>query len=101
MDNKKLNEEVDKTLGSLDGLDRAKAKPFFYTRLTARMEREVVKEPVMRWQWAIATLIIIMVLNGLSYLSFWPSSAEEDEIEWLAEEYSVEYQDLYNQDLEP
>lgn len=101
MDRKKINDEVDKTLDSLDRLNRAEVKPFFYTRLIARMDKGEEREPKFRWQWALATLIIIMVVNGFSYLNFWPSVAEEDEIEWLAEEYSLEYQDLYSQDLEP
>jgi hypothetical protein len=32
--------KVDKTLESLDGIKRAEPQPFFYTRLTGRLQRE-------------------------------------------------------------
>jgi hypothetical protein len=46
--NSHIEEEVKKTLASLNGLAGASPRPFFYTRLRARMERsEPVKEKVL------------------------------------------------------
>jgi len=48
MDQQQLNRE-ERILGSLDGLTKATAPDFFYTRLLGRMqqEQEPVKEPVL------------------------------------------------------
>lgn len=46
--NPHIEEEVRKTLSSLDGLTGASPRPFFYTRLRAQMERsETEKEKVL------------------------------------------------------
>jgi hypothetical protein len=38
---KNIDRKKEDTLNSLDGVARAKPNPFFYTRLKARMEREM------------------------------------------------------------
>ncbi|MEL7002775.1 MAG: hypothetical protein AAFN93_08590 [Bacteroidota bacterium] len=101
MNKRKLEDEVDKTLTSLDNVDRAKVKPFFYTRLSTKLTNEKVVNAGFRWQWAAAIIAFVLALNTYSFLSFWPSSTAEDEVEWLADEYGIGYQDLYTQDLEP
>ena len=37
---KNINKQIEETLNSLDGVNRAEPRPFFYTRLEARMENE-------------------------------------------------------------
>lgn len=39
MNNEQLNKLVDETLNSLDGIQRVTTKPYFFTRLTAKMQR--------------------------------------------------------------
>jgi hypothetical protein len=39
MENEKLNELIDSTLNSIDGVQRAGAKPYLFTRLQAKMQR--------------------------------------------------------------
>jgi len=65
-----LERKVQETLESLDGIHRAEPKPFFYTRLTARLQKDVpsvwesigalISKPAV----AIATLCIILALNA-------------------------------------
>ena len=65
-----LERKVQETLESLDGISRAEPKPFFYTRLTARLQKDVpsvwesigalISKPAV----AIATLCIILALNA-------------------------------------
>jgi hypothetical protein len=62
--------EVEKTLQSLDGLERATANPFLYTRIRAKMMRQensrwekiysFISRPVI----AIAILIAVIMING-------------------------------------
>jgi hypothetical protein len=37
---KNIDKKIEETLNSLDGMNRAEPRPFFYTRLEARMENE-------------------------------------------------------------
>ena len=37
---KRIQEEVEKTLESLDGIQRAVANPYLFTRIEARLEKE-------------------------------------------------------------
>lgn len=84
-----IQNEVEQTLNSLNGLSRAEASPFFYTRLTARME----SAPLSVWTRALAflsqpavslsLLFFFLVLNG--YLVF--SSLQENEEAGSTQEY--------------
>jgi hypothetical protein len=38
---KDIDKQIAETLNSLDGINRAEPKPFFFTRLEARMENEM------------------------------------------------------------
>lgn len=66
--NNKKQRNPEEVLNSLDGLKRATAPDFFYTRLKARMENEL-SSPAKRPTWipkpvfAIAGIILIILLN--------------------------------------
>jgi len=66
-----LEKKVQETLESLDGISRAEPNPFFYTRLTARLQRDVpsvwesIGAFISRPAVAIATLCLILALNAL------------------------------------
>lgn len=65
-----IEQRIDRTLESLDGLQRAQPAPWFYTRLRARLERN---EPVTVWERmgsflsrpavVVAGLCVILVAN--------------------------------------
>ena len=65
-----LEKKVQETLESLDGISRAEPRPFFYTRLTARLQQDVpsvwesIGAFISRPAVAIATLCIILALNA-------------------------------------
>ncbi|MDZ7606161.1 MAG: hypothetical protein U5K79_11375 [Cyclobacteriaceae bacterium] len=67
--NSHIEEEVRKTMTSLDGLTSASPRPFFYTRLKARMESsEPSTEKVFAWKPAyqrvtIGVVVILLVFN--------------------------------------
>lgn len=65
--NQHIEEEVDKTLRSLDGLERAAPKPFFLTRVQARLDRRTAPKPLTNWvfrpAYVVASLGLVLLLN--------------------------------------
>ena len=102
-----LENEVQQTLESLDGLKLTEPRPFFYTRLQARMEREQAVEPIsaLRWlgqvrvQWA--AVLLLLVLNGsalwFANQSQGTESSREALLSTLASEYQLSPTTLYSE----
>lgn len=72
MDNGK-NRKIDDILSSLDGAGKATAPDFFYTRLKARMEKEMLapaasKRRVLQPAFAFVALFIILLVNAVVIL---------------------------------
>lgn len=68
MESKNLHNKLGEILSSLDGVQRAAAPDFFYTRLQARMEKELTTPawiPFGKPVWLIATLMVCLVMNTL------------------------------------
>ena len=66
---------IDETLNSLDTIQRAKAPAFFYTRLKARLERELENGgPITRWltrpalTLSIAAIVLVMNITVIAQL---------------------------------
>jgi len=69
-----IEEQVEKTLNSLDGSKRAKSNPFMFTRIQARLQNSdnshwtaaarVLNRPVF----AIATLLLVILMNAAIFL---------------------------------
>ena len=63
------NNRTEQILNSLDGNQRAEVPEFFYTRLKARMERELGQENtnnkswILRPAYALVTLAVVLVIN--------------------------------------
>lgn len=89
---------VEDILESLSGIERAEPKPFFFTRLQARMSREadpslwgktvsLLSRPAI----AMATLFLILLINGYFVFNRMhpsPSTPEEVTYQALAVEYT-------------
>jgi hypothetical protein len=66
----KIQQQIEQTLQSLDGVKRAQANPFLFTRIKARMNKKAngweegifsfVSKPVI----AVAILLLVMAVNG-------------------------------------
>ncbi|HQR94020.1 MAG: hypothetical protein B7Y15_14265 [Bacteroidetes bacterium 24-39-8] len=68
MKSEDLHNNIEQSLSSLDGIKRAAAPDFFYTRLQARMEKELTTPawiPFGKPVWLIATLLVFLVLNTM------------------------------------
>lgn len=61
------NQKIEEILNSLEGIKRASPNDFFYTRLKARMEKELVSTParprLLKPAWAFAALTLLLVIN--------------------------------------
>jgi hypothetical protein len=67
INNENIQQEIDKTLESLDGLNRATANPFLFTRIKARMQKQSGWEKttsfISRPVFALAILVAVIAIN--------------------------------------
>jgi hypothetical protein len=96
--NKEQNKKVEDILGSLDGLQKAVAPDFFYTRLKARMEKGFepvsAKSWVLRPVYAMAALIVVIVINAAVIFNGQNNTGEDtvadtDTFQSIAAEYAL------------
>lgn len=63
------NKKMEEILNSLDGCQRAGAPDFFYTRLKAKMEKgmepSTARSWVLRPVYAVAALLIVLLINAV------------------------------------
>jgi hypothetical protein len=90
-----IQQEIEKTLQSLDGVKRAEVNPFLFTRIKARMNKkgswEWVSSFVSRPAIAFAIVLLVMAINGWA---LWGSNTEdpvtaEGTVSELASEYNT------------
>ena len=71
--NTERNKRIEEALNSLDGCKRATAPDFFYTRLRARMERELTKKTSRNWVlrpvYIVSALFLVLAINVFVLLS--------------------------------
>jgi hypothetical protein len=69
-----LESKIEQTLNSLNGIESANPKPYFYSRLHARMERELLTpKTVLGWQfkpiYALSALTIVLIINIVTFMN--------------------------------
>ncbi len=89
-------EQINKTLDALKEMRQAEPPPFFYTRLKARMERELEQKPELRWAlkpaFVIPVLVLTVALNVTTVLQFKDvnsNTAETSAADTFAQEYNL------------
>lgn len=102
---------IDAVLNSLEGMQRAKAPEFLYTRLKGRMEQEFDQGgPLGRWLTrpvlALTIAAIILIINATTVVKMWESNtAPNSNVEsghLVAAEYPAGVYPVYNENsLEP
>ena len=91
------NNQTDKVLQSLDGMDKLQAPDFFYTRLQARMEKELLNEPatflLLRPAFLSSCLALALAFNIITLLNNTKDTAAQNNgaagIESFAREYNM------------
>ena len=97
----------EKLMGSLDGMKKASAPDFFYTRLSGRMQKknEIISRPVFQLKpvLLITTLALVLVVNLVSLNRFKKPSVLRESvnaekpatIETFAESYGLNSTTVY------
>lgn len=95
----KIQQEIEETLQSLDGIKRAETNPFLFTRIQARMHKKAngweeifsfISKPAI----AIAIVVLVMAVNGWALLDSGsgktiPSENGNVFVSELATEYNI------------
>ena len=84
-------------LGSLDGIQKAVAPDFFYTRLRARMEKGYTsvgsKSWILRPVYAMAALVVVILINAAVIFNGQNTKedtvADTDTLQSVAAEYAL------------
>ena len=86
--------KADQTLKVLDELQRAEPKPFFYTRLQARMQQQTerlprwVLKPALIWS-GLAIIILLNIGMAINYSKRNDYGRDEQNAGSFAEEYGL------------
>lgn len=69
-----IETQIDQTINALESIQSAEPKPYFYTRLHARMERELLTpKTVLGWQfkpiYALSAVAIILIINIFTFMN--------------------------------
>lgn len=99
-----LDKRIEETLDSLDGLTRAKANPFLFTRVEARLMQggktgwEQLTAYIARPAVALAMLCMVILSNAV--VMYWQAAREETPDQQLAltEEYSMTTTAFYEEE---
>jgi hypothetical protein len=90
---KHLDDQIDQTLASLEGIEPAEAPPYFYGRLLARMEREMTTpRQVLAWQFkpiaAVYMVVAVLVIHALTWTAWQKNTQNRPAVE-NADAYSL------------
>lgn len=89
-----IQRQVDLTMNSLDGLSRAETMPFFYTRLTARIESRYESfwakslSFLARPAVALSILFVFLLINGYLIFSNLGQPEETIQQDYVAQQIS-------------
>lgn len=97
----RIDKLVEETLDSLEGITRAKANPFLFTRVEARLKQgksswEQLTTYISRPAFALAILCMVIFSNAI--VMYWQAAKEEvpDNQVALTEEYNMTTTALYD-----
>ena len=95
--NKERNNRIDEMLNSLDGVKKAVAPDFFYTRLRAKMEKRLVPDNKAKWvlrpAYILSALFLVLAVNAFVFLRSEDknSTATVDSDESVQQSIAAEY----------
>jgi hypothetical protein len=101
-----INREIEATLDSLDGINRAGVSPYFYTRLQAKLEARkpegfgILSQLINRPAIAVSILTVFLVLNIIAIKGITAGSVTTEtksaSLQSLAIEYNLNTTSVYN-----
>lgn len=110
MDNKKrIHDEVDKTLNSLDGIQRAMANPYLFTRIKAKLERDEKSiwskalTFLSRPSVALPAILLATFINIAIFFEFRSERKQttQEAEQVFASEYNLSDNTIYESTIEP
>jgi len=108
-DKRHIQEEVEKTLNSLDGIQRATSNPYLFARIRARLEREekslwsqaltFISRPLV----AVPAIVLTILINTAIFFEFKSEKVQtpQDEEQAFASEYNLSDYTIYESTIEP
>ena len=105
----RIEKEVDRTLESLEGLSRAEANPYLFTRVKSRLEQDeksiwstaigFIGKPAI----AIAAILLLVILNASVALKSGssPRQAGQEAEQIFASEYNLADTAIYDTTIDP
>ena len=105
-EHRKIEQQVDEAMDSLDGMSRAKANPFLFTRVEAKLRQggrsawDTVTYYISRPAVALAMLCMVIFSNAV--VMYWqsgsttPPATSSDQPIALTEEYSLNVSSFYD-----
>ena len=108
-DKKLIQEEVEKTLESLNGVQRAAANPYLFTRIEARLEKEErsfwsrALTFISRPSVAVPAIVLTILINTAIFFEFKSEKVQtpQDEEQVFASEYNLSDNTIYESTIEP
>lgn len=90
-------QRIDRVLNSLDGVQRAEANPFLYTKLQARLQRREGGMLPFNWSWRLAAVMLtIVLLNAATIYHFYrQQGGRSSEAAVIAQDYSLSLPETY------
>lgn len=90
----KIEQEIDKTMASLDGIEQAKPRPFFYTRLETKMQQRYLPNTKMvlrpAFIWSFLALILILNFGVMIHYSQKNNTSDGQNASTFAQEYGLQ-----------
>jgi hypothetical protein len=108
-DKKYIEQEVDKTLNSLEGLQKATPGLYMFTRVKARLERGEKNFWTIAWAFlcrpavAFTTIIAALFINIIIFFEFRSDSSQSagEGEQLFANEYNLVNNTIYDSTIEP
>lgn len=90
----KIEQEIDKIMASLDDIEQAKSRPFFYTRLEAKMQQRYIPSTkiVLRpaFVWSFLALILVLNVGVMIHYSQKNNTSKGQNASTFAQEYGLQ-----------
>jgi hypothetical protein len=97
-----ISKKIEETLGILDRIGEVEPKPFFYTRLMARIgrynEKPFQHQTAKKLQYAFLGLVLLLAINGFSLYKLLPSRLPDQQgstMETFIENYQLDVRNFY------
>jgi hypothetical protein len=104
-----IQKEVDETFNSLDGIQRAQANPFLFTRIKEKMTKRetgvwgmaisIISRPVF----AVAAIVLIVLINLAIFFQNQPEpiqTSTQDGEQLFASEYNLGGVTMYDENMD-